>query len=96
MRPVITERSMKDAAANRYTFAVVKESTKPAITAEVAKIFGVKPIGIKTITVRGKTKMSRKTRQISRATDWKKAIIELPKEQKIDLFDVADQGGKNA
>ncbi|MCL4397823.1 50S ribosomal protein L23 [Patescibacteria group bacterium] len=91
LRPVVTEKSMKDAAVNRYTFAVTKEANKAQILAEITKAFSVTPLSVKTITVKGKTSLSRKTREVSRKTDWKKAIVELPKEQKIDLFDTAGQ-----
>lgn len=71
IQPLITEKAMKDVAKNRYTFLVDKTANKNAILAEVARTFKVKPLDIKTVTIKNK----------------KKAIIKLPKDQKIALFD---------
>lgn len=95
LRPIISEKSMQDAAKNRYTFAVGKASNKAQIFKAVAATFSVKPVSVKTITVKGKSRLAGKTRQMVKGEDWKKAIVELPAGQKIDLFDVTE-GGKNA
>jgi large subunit ribosomal protein L23 len=95
LRPIVSEKSMREAAKNRYTFAVDKASNKAQIFQAVAAAFSVKPVSIKTITVRGKSRLAGKTRQMVKGEDWKKAIVELPTGQKIDLFDVTE-GGKNA
>lgn len=80
IRPLVTEKSMKDAAKSRYTFAVSKDSKKSQIMKMVADLFNVKPVTISTITIPGKSK---------------KAIVTLAAGQKIDVFDVTE-GGKNA
>jgi len=95
IRPLVTEKSMKDAAKNRYTFAVSKDANKNQIIQIVAETFNVKPVSISTIMVHGKSKMNKNSRQISKAENWKKAIVTLAAGQKIDIFDVTE-GGKNA
>lgn len=87
IRPIVTEKSMKDAARNCYTFAVAKESNKAQIAMAIKESFSVKPISIKTITVKGKTRRSGRTRQETKTSLWKKAIVELEIGQKIGLFD---------
>ncbi len=86
---------MQEAARNRYTFAVEKSANKAQIFQAMAAAFNVKPVSVKTITVKGKTRLAGKTRQMVKGVDWKKAVVELPAGQKIDLFDVTE-GGKNA
>lgn len=95
-RALISEKSMKEAASNRFTFEVAKETTKPEIAAEVARTFKVQPISIKTITIKGKSRRAGKTRQLVAGQSYKKAIVELPKGQKIALFDVTEKEVKNA
>lgn len=87
LRPIITEKAMKDVANNRFTFAFAKTANKSQILEIISKTFNVKPLNIKTIMVKGKSKISRKTRETTKLDNWKKAIIQLPKDQKIDLFD---------
>ena len=41
-KPIVTERSMEDARARRYTFAVAKTANKVEIREAVEKIFGEK------------------------------------------------------
>jgi large subunit ribosomal protein L23 len=96
IRPIVTEKSMRDASKNCFTFEVAKNAEKQAILLEVAKTFNVKPTGVKTITVKGKSRRAGKTRQLVFGQNWKKAIVSLPAGQKIDLFDVAEKGTKNA
>ena len=82
LRPVITERSMSQTNAGRYTFAVAPEATKHEIASAVAEAFKVDVVAVNTIPVRGKKR--RLGRRIGRTTDWKKAIVTLGEGQKIE------------
>lgn len=90
VKPLITEKSMQDAANNRYTFAVAKSSNKAQIGQQVASTFGVKVLAVKTITVKGTTKRAGRRRMELMTSPWKKAIVEIERGKKIDLFDVAE------
>lgn len=92
IRPLITEKSMQDAALNRFTFAVAKEANKAEIARDVAESFHVKVLAVKTTVVKGKSHRVGKTRQEVMTSPWKKAIVEIAKGQKIDLFDVTEGG----
>jgi large subunit ribosomal protein L23 len=81
-RPIITEKSMRDAAQGRFTFAVAKEASTAQIASEVGKTFGVKVLLVRTSIVKKKT------------SPWKKAIVELPAGEKIDLFDISENAQK--
>lgn len=87
LRPIITEKTtMLGEAKNKYAFEVARTSTKPEIRQAVEKYFGVKVLDIKTARVKGKPK--RMGRFEGKRADWKKAIVTLAAEDKIDLFDV--------
>ncbi len=91
IRPIITEKSMNEAAKGRFTFEVFKFSNKAEISQAVKQSFKVNPLKVQTITVKGKTKRNAKTRKLSQASDWKKAVVQLKAGEKIDLFDIAEK-----
>lgn len=88
IRPLITEKSIQDAKKGKFTFVVVKQADKRAITKEVSERFKVDVIGISTVTVKGRTQRTGKRRIEKVLTAWKKAIVTVKEGQKIDLFEV--------
>ena len=84
VRPVITERSMTETNAGRYTFAVPMAATKLEIAAAVAESFKVDVVSVNTSKVRGKSR--RLGRRIGRKPDWKKAIVTIAKGQRIERY----------
>ncbi len=89
--PVITEKSMKDAAVGRYTFKVATATNKPFIKEAIEKNFKVKVLKIMTSMIKGKTDRRGIKREEFVRTAWKKATVQLAKDQKIALFDVGGQ-----
>lgn len=73
MKPIITEKSMDATAQNCYTFKVAKKLRKNKIKKMVEEKYKVNVVGVRTMNVK-------KKRQ------WKKAILELKKGQKIEGF----------
>ena len=55
-RPIITEKSVKLAETNKYTFEVDKTANKIEIAKAIETIFNVKVVGVNTITVLPKHK----------------------------------------
>ena len=90
IRPLVTEKSMQDASLGRYTFEVDIDANKSQIAFEVQKSFSVGVVSVKTITLKGQNKRAGKKRMLTKSSPWKKAIIEVKKGQKIDLFDVTE------
>ena len=88
IRPIISEKSLNRAALNWYTFEVDLKAKKMTIKKAVNEAFKVKVLEIKTMIVKGKTRRSGKKRQEKRASNWKKALVRLAPEQKIELFNV--------
>lgn len=89
--PIISEKSMKDAVLNKFTFRVHLNSDKNKIRKAIEDKFKVDVIGVSTIIVKGGTKRSGARRIEVSKRPWKKAIVKVKDGQKIDLFDV---GGK--
>lgn len=86
-RPIITEKSMKLAQKNLYTFEVDKMATKDLIAKVVVKSFGVKVLGVKVTNVRGKIKTQRSTRKTYQMKGFKKAFVQVGKGEKIAIFE---------
>ena len=92
--PVITEKSMRDAGRGRYTFKVATTANKPFIKQAVEKKFKVKVLKIFISLVKGRTGRRGAKREEFVKTAWKKATVQLAKDQKIELFDVGGQTGE--
>lgn len=91
--PVISEKSMNDAAQSKFTFKVARDTNKKAIRKEIEAKFKVNVISVATSIVKGKRRKQGIRRIEVVSSSWKKAIVKLKEGQKIDLFDIA-QGEK--
>ena len=93
IKPVITEKSMKDAKEGKYTFLVGKGFGKLSIKQAVASLFDVEVKKVRTISMK---KIVKKTRRGRKRTipSYKKAIVTLKGDKKIDLFDEKKKGKK--
>lgn len=89
--PIITEKSMKNAALNKFTFRVHLDSNKNKIRKAIEDKFKVDVIGVSTIIVKGGRKRQGARRIEVSKRPWKKAIVKVKDGQKIDLFDVGDK-----
>lgn len=70
---------------NEYVFEVARDANKIEIKRAVESIFSVKVDGVRTMQMRGKEK--RQGRYAGRRSDWKKAIVTLKPDNKIELFE---------
>ena len=84
--PGITERSMDNLQAGKYTFKVAKDANKSEIKKAVEKLFGVNVDKVTTMNVNGKEK--RVGRYVGKTASWKKAIVTLTEDSKsIEFFE---------
>ena len=92
-KPIITERStyLKD-RDNKIVFEVNKNANKRDIKKAVERIFKVSVISVNTINMKGKVKRFGKV--FGKRPDWKKAMVQLAKGQKIDAFEVTHEEEK--
>lgn len=70
---------------NQYFFEVATDANKIEIKRAVESIFNVKVHTVQTMQLRGKVK--RQGRYVGKRNDWKKAIVTLKPDQKIELFE---------
>jgi len=91
LRPIISEKSMSDAANGKYTFKVSVEATKKEIRKAVEAQFKVNVVKVSTITVKGRSSRTGARRVESVKQPFKKAITLLKTGQKISIFDAGGQ-----
>lgn len=85
IKPTVTEKAMyQSTELNQYTFKVNPHATKTDIKAAVEKLFEVKVTGVSTQVRKGKPRRYKFT--YGRTKDWKKAIVTLHPDDKIDFF----------
>jgi large subunit ribosomal protein L23 len=86
LKPVVTEKSMKDFENKKYAFFVHPDATKIQIREAVEKMFeGVKVDVVNTMNCLGKEKKRGYTK--GRTAAKKKAIVKLTSESKeIEIF----------
>ena len=70
---------------NQYFFEVARDANKIQIKRAIETIFTVKVDNVRTMQLRGKVK--RQGRWLGKRNDWKKAIVTLKPDQKIELFE---------
>lgn len=88
IRHHVTEKSMNMAANGWYTFLVKPESTKGQIQNAVEEEFKVHVTDIKTIRLKSEYKRRGRKRLLSKTPAFKKAVVKLKANEKIDLFEV--------
>lgn len=86
VRPLVTEKAttLKD-DQNQVSFQVAMDANKVEIRYAVETIFKVKVTDVRTQVVFGKEK--RMGRYLGRRPSWKKAVVRLHPESKIELFE---------
>jgi large subunit ribosomal protein L23 len=86
LKPVISERSMDDAAVKKYTFKVATNANKTEIKAAVEEAFGVEVIRVNVMNIDGKVK--RQGKYVGKTASYKKAIVTLSEKSKtIEFFE---------
>lgn len=85
LRPLITEKSTHISERhNTYTFEVNRLATKTEIKAAVESLFEVQVVDVRTQNRKGKT--SRHRGREGKMRNWKKAIVALDPEYRIDFY----------
>ena len=85
IKPLITEKSThQQTTRNAYAFQVHAGASKPQIKAAVEKIYEVKVVDVRTMTRKGKPRRSRI--KMAKTPDWKRAIVVLDENSRIELF----------
>jgi len=69
---------------NAYAFEVNKKANKLEIRKAIEHLYGVKVKDVRTMNRMGKAR--RKGRSIGKTASWKKAVVVLHEDHKIDLY----------
>jgi large subunit ribosomal protein L23 len=85
LRPLVTEKGMhRSTRYNAYAFEVNRLATKDDVRRAVETLFNVKVVAVHTQNRKGKPRRTRMHSSYTR--DWKKAIVKLNPEHRIDFF----------
>lgn len=85
LRPLVTEKGMhRSTRHNAYAFEVNRLATKADVRAAVESLFDVKVVKVCTQNRKGKPRRSRF--RFGYTKDWKKAVVTLNPEYRIDFF----------
>ncbi len=87
IRPIISERSLKEMESNKYVFEVDKKANKKEITQAVKKKFGVDVLKVQTRLIKGRSRRMLRGRNRVSLAPMKKATLQIGKNQKIDIFE---------
>ncbi len=85
IRPLVTEKGMHKANRNNaYAFEVNRLADKQDIRSAVEQLFDVKVVAVHTQNRKGKPRRTKM--RMSTTKPWKKAIVTLDKEHRINFF----------
>ncbi|WP_442507061.1 50S ribosomal protein L23 [Novipirellula sp. SH528] len=85
LRPLVTEKGVHRASRNnQYAFQIHRDATKLDVKKAVETLFDVKVEKVRTQTRKGKSRRYRF--RAGRTADWKKAIVKLGEDHRIDFF----------
>ena len=85
IKPLVTEKSTHlQQTRNSYAFQVHPEANKHQIKQAVEKIYDVKVTDVRTMNRKGKPRRTRT--RMTTTSDWKRAIVVLDENSRIELF----------
>jgi large subunit ribosomal protein L23 len=85
LRPLVTEKGMhRSSRNNAYAFEVHTLANKAEVARAVEELFDVVVLSVRTQTRKGKPRRTRF--KFGTTGNWKKAIVTLDKEDRIELF----------
>jgi len=85
IEPVLSEKANLMREQGKYVFKVSQAANKMQIKEAVRRLFNVHPISCNVMVVGGKPKRLRN--RAGYTATWKKAIVRLPKDEKISVFE---------
>ena len=85
IEPILSEKANMLREENKYVFKVAMSADKIKIKEAVRRLYNVHPISCTVMIVGGKPKRLRYRK--GHTADWKKAIVRLPADEKIAVFE---------
>ena len=85
IKPLVTEKSThQQTTRNAYAFQVSPDANKQQIKQAIEKVYDVKVVDVRTMNRKGKPRRSRF--KMATTSDWKRAIVVLDENSRIELF----------
>ena len=85
IRPIVTEKAFHNSTArNTYTFEVHKLASKTDVKEASEALYDVQVVAVTTQNRKGKKRRTRKG--VGRTRSWKKAMVTLDDEHRLDLY----------
>ena len=84
--PNVSEKTARAAENGQVVFKVAPDATKLEIKKAVEKLFSVSVVGVQTVNIKGKTKMTK--HGLGKRNGVRKAYVRLAEGQDIDFMDV--------
>jgi len=85
IRPIVTEKAYRTSSArNTYTFEVHKLASKFDVKDAIEALYDVKVVAVNTQNRKGKKRRTRKG--VGETRSWKKAMITLDDEYRLDIY----------
>ena len=85
IKPLVTEKSThQQQTRNSYAFQVHRNANKPEIKKAVEAIYNVKVLEVRTMTRKGKPRRTKF--KMTHGSDWKRAVVVLDENSRIELF----------
>lgn len=85
IKPLVTEKATNLSAHNQYVFEVEKGANKIEVAKAIESVYGIKPESVNMVNMKGKR--VQRGRVAGKRSDWKKAIVTLPKGQTIQIYE---------
>lgn len=87
LTPILTEKSLNIAKEGKYTFVVDPKLNKEEIRKLIDSVYGVHVKSIRTLNYKAGEKRNARGRKVA-IKAFKKAVVVLSKDEKIDAFEV--------
>ncbi len=85
IKPLVTEKSThRQATQNEYAFQVNAAANKHQIKQAVEKLYEVKVVDVRTMNRKGKPRRSRY--KLTHTGNWKRAVVVLAENSRIEMF----------
>jgi large subunit ribosomal protein L23 len=85
IKPLVTEKSTHlQESRNVYAFQVATDANKSQIRRAVEQIYNVKVLDVRTMNRKGKPRRSRY--KLAKTSEWKRAIVTLDENSRIELY----------
>ncbi len=83
IKPLVTEKSAVAESLNKYSFLINRSANKYQVQQAIFEMYGVKPLSVNVMNVQGK--WVRFGRTTGRHSDFRKAVVTLPKGKTIAI-----------